>query len=99
MNSKDCHVYIVVRMKKWTSLYLEHFIRDAMRRDIFTFSMDKYLCILGILPYKRNVCWVGDPPWMLPVRQQLPLTVPGIVEGRSVLNSEDFATALVTPSC
>jgi hypothetical protein len=38
----------------------------------------------------------SDPPWVLPARQQLPLTVPGIVEGRSVLTSEGFATALAT---
>jgi hypothetical protein len=58
MNSKDCRVDIVVCMKKGP-LYLKHFIRDAIRWDILPFSMDKYLCILGILSCKWNSCVVG----------------------------------------
>jgi hypothetical protein len=38
----------------------------------------------------------SDPPWVVPTLQQLPLTVPGIVEGRSVLTAEGFAIALAT---
>ena len=38
----------------------------------------------------------SDPPWVVPTLQQSPLTVPGIVEGRSVLTSEGFAITLAT---
>jgi hypothetical protein len=38
----------------------------------------------------------SEPPWLLPVRQQLILTVPGIAGGRSVLTAEDFATSVAT---
>ncbi len=38
----------------------------------------------------------SEPPWLLPARQQLPLTVPGIIGGRSILTAEGFATSIAT---
>lgn len=38
----------------------------------------------------------SEPAWLLPVRQQLPLTVPGIAGGHSVLTEEGFATSVAT---
>ena len=38
----------------------------------------------------------SDPLWLLPVRQQIPFTVPGIVDGHSVLTADGFAAALAT---
>jgi hypothetical protein len=38
----------------------------------------------------------SEPPWLFPVRQQVPFTVPGIVDGRSVLAAEGFVASLAT---
>jgi hypothetical protein len=38
----------------------------------------------------------SDPPWLMPIRQHLPLTAPGIVLGHSTLTPESFSTSLAT---
>jgi hypothetical protein len=38
----------------------------------------------------------SEPTWLFPVRQKTPVTVPGIVDGRSVLSTEGFAASLAT---
>jgi Apea-like HEPN len=50
----------------------------------------------GYLVAGRFYLVQSDPPWLFPIRQQVPFTVPGIVDGRSVLTAEDFAAAVTT---
>jgi hypothetical protein len=78
-------------------------LEDSSQRDAaFDTNPGPVPSLVGALQLQGH--WVAgrfyrvqsDPTWLLPLRQNLPLNVPGIVEGRSVLTAEGFAASLAT---
>ncbi len=72
------------------------------RNVAFTAEPEHVASLIGAL--QLHGCWVAGrlyrvqskPAWIFPVQQHLPLTVPGIVSGRSALTAERFAAAAAT---